>query len=182
MLEEWISLGEIDDVDSDSACEPILVFHSKVEPLQKACSVWVIPHPYVVSVVISSPHLFNICTFKTTTESYDVSCVSLLFLNGWLRIFSRLIFSSRCLITFRRFYVGWVLNTNHFAHATWVRGKNGQIFASSEYHVFVTSPPYFIIEQVFAFVDLRQIAGVLFIWGANFGGGAWLASNCALNG
>jgi hypothetical protein len=87
----------------------------------------------------------------------------MLFLDGWLRIFRSLIFSSRRLITIRRFYVGRVTHSNHSANAAWVRGKNGQIFASSEYHVFVTAPAYFIIEQVFAFVDLRQIARVLFI-------------------
>lgn len=60
MVEERVALGEVDDVDVNGFDEVTRVLHPKIEPLQVACAVRVVPHEKVESGNVALAHLIQI--------------------------------------------------------------------------------------------------------------------------
>lgn len=68
ILKKTSSLGEIDDIDPDSALKT--VFHAEHEPLQLTTSIRIISHPAIINLWLLAADLLNVSTFKTGVESH----------------------------------------------------------------------------------------------------------------
>ena len=68
IIEKRVTFGEIDDIDSYHVGEIVWIEHPKIEPLQIAASVGVIPDPNVVFDKGPLSHLVDVAAFKLGIE------------------------------------------------------------------------------------------------------------------
>ena len=63
-MEQTVTLGEVNNIDSHGFNKITSVFHAKVEPLKAANTIAVVTHPNVECCCRSLPHLVDVCAFK----------------------------------------------------------------------------------------------------------------------
>lgn len=68
MVEQTVSLGEVDNVDPDSVHKIIRVLHPEVEPLQIPIAICVVAHKNVESCSVLQPHLVEVGALKVSVK------------------------------------------------------------------------------------------------------------------
>lgn len=68
IIEQRVSLGEIDNIDSYHIGKVARVLHAEIKPLKVAASIRVVTHPQVVLNRRSLPDLVDIPTFKVSIK------------------------------------------------------------------------------------------------------------------